>query len=48
MARTDTLSSIPHPPKKPIVGNMLSVDANAPVQHPARNNQPRQRRLPSR
>ncbi len=36
MALTDTLASIPHPPKKPIVGNMLSVDSNAPVQHLAR------------
>jgi len=36
MALTDSLSSIPHPPKKPIVGNMLSVDSNAPVQHLAK------------
>lgn len=36
MALTDTLSSIPHPPKKPIVGNMLSVDSTSPVQHLAR------------
>src|ERR1700749_4384990 len=27
---------IPHPPKKPVVGNMLSLDATAPVQHLAR------------
>lgn len=36
MALTDSLNSIPHPPKKPIVGNMLSVDSNAPVQHLAK------------
>jgi cytochrome P450/NADPH-cytochrome P450 reductase len=36
MALTDTLAPIPHPPKKPIVGNMLSIDSNAPVQHLAR------------
>jgi cytochrome P450/NADPH-cytochrome P450 reductase len=36
MALTDTLGSIPHPPKKPFVGNMLSIDSNAPVQHLAR------------
>ena len=33
MASTNKLSPIPHPPKKPVVGNMLSLDANAPVQH---------------
>ena len=33
MALTDTLGSIPHPPKKPIVGNILSIDSSAPVQH---------------
>src|SRR5436305_9777001 len=27
---------IPHPPKKPVVGNMLSLDSTAPVQHLAR------------
>ena len=27
------LNPIPHPPKKPVVGNMLSLDSNAPVQH---------------
>ncbi len=32
MASTNQLSPIPHPPKKPVVGNMLSVDATAPVQ----------------
>ncbi len=26
------LGPIPHPPKKPVIGNMLSVDASAPVQ----------------
>jgi cytochrome P450/NADPH-cytochrome P450 reductase len=36
MALTDPLSSIPHPPKKPIVGNMLSLDSTSPVQHLAR------------
>lgn len=36
MALTDSLSSIPHPPKKPIVGNMLSIDSTSPVQHLAR------------
>ncbi len=33
MASTNKLSPIPHPPKKPVVGNMLSLDPNAPVQH---------------
>src|ERR1700730_14203861 len=33
MASTNRLSPIPHPPKKPVVGNMLSLDATAPVQH---------------
>ena len=33
MASTNKLNPIPHPPKKPVVGNMLSLDANAPVQH---------------
>lgn len=33
MPSTNKLSPIPHPPKKPLVGNMLSLDANAPVQH---------------
>ncbi len=32
MASTNKLNPIPHPPKKPVVGNMLSLDANAPVQ----------------
>ena len=33
MASTNKLNPIPHPPKKPVVGNMLSLDPNAPVQH---------------
>src|ERR1700674_5031427 len=32
MASTNRLSPIPHPPKKPVVGNMLSVDSIAPTQ----------------
>ena len=32
MASTNKLNPIPHPPKKPVVGNMLSLDPNAPVQ----------------
>ncbi len=32
MATGNPLSPIPHPPKKPIVGNMFSVDAKAPIQ----------------
>jgi cytochrome P450/NADPH-cytochrome P450 reductase len=36
MASVNKLNPIPHPPKKPVVGNMLSLDANAPVQHLAR------------
>ncbi|MEH2475854.1 cytochrome P450/NADPH-cytochrome P450 reductase [Nitrobacteraceae bacterium AZCC 2161] len=36
MPSTNKLSPIPHPPKKPVVGNMLSLDANAPVQDLAR------------
>ena len=32
MASGNPLSPIPHPPKKPVVGNMFSVDAKAPVQ----------------
>ena len=31
MAPTNPLSPIPHPPKKPIVGNMLSLDSSAPM-----------------
>jgi cytochrome P450 / NADPH-cytochrome P450 reductase len=36
MASTNKLSPIPHPPKKPVVGNMLSLDSTAPVQNLAR------------
>ena len=33
MASSNQLSPIPHPPTKPVVGNMLSLDSTAPVQH---------------
>src|SRR6202048_4262667 len=33
MASPNKRSPIPHPPKKPVVGNMLSLNAKAPVQH---------------
>ncbi len=33
MASPNKLSPIPRPPVKPVVGNMLSLDANAPIQH---------------
>ncbi len=36
MPSANKLSPIPHPPKKPVVGNMLSLDSTAPVQHLAR------------
>src|SRR5215217_2925024 len=36
MASPNKLSPIPRPPTKPVVGNMLSLDPNAPVQHLAR------------
>src|SRR5260370_29692771 len=36
MASTNRLSPIPHPPKKPVVGNMLSVDSSTPIQHMTR------------
>ena len=36
MATKQSLASIPRPPKKPIVGNVFSVDFNAPVQDLAR------------
>src|SRR5438477_209791 len=36
MASTNKLSPIPHPPKKPVVGNMLSLDPSAPTQNLAR------------
>jgi len=32
MPSKNRLSPIPHPPTKPVIGNMLSLDANAPVQ----------------
>jgi cytochrome P450/NADPH-cytochrome P450 reductase len=32
MASTNRLSPIPHPPKQPVVGNMLSLDSIAPTQ----------------
>jgi cytochrome P450/NADPH-cytochrome P450 reductase len=33
MASPNKLSPIPRPPTKPVVGNMLSLDSNAPVLH---------------
>src|SRR4051794_8900183 len=33
MPSSNRLSPIPQPPAKPVVGNMLSLDTNAPVQH---------------
>ncbi len=36
MASVNKLSPIPHPPTKPVVGNMLSVDSSAPSQHLSR------------
>src|SRR5436190_4316735 len=36
MASSNRLSPIPHPPTKPVVGNMLSLDASAPEQDLAR------------
>src|SRR4030088_3201804 len=36
MASTNRLSPIPHPPTKPVVGNMLSLDSSAPAQNLAR------------
>ena len=33
MATSNKLSPIPQPPTKPVVGNMLSLDSTAPVQH---------------
>src|ERR1700752_867572 len=33
MASTNRLSPIPHPPTRPVVGNMLSLDSSAPVQN---------------
>jgi cytochrome P450 / NADPH-cytochrome P450 reductase len=36
MASSNRLAPIPHPPTKPVVGNMLSLDSSAPVQNLAR------------
>ena len=36
MSTKNRLDPIPHPPTKPVVGNMLSLDSTAPVQHLAR------------
>jgi len=36
MASGNRLAPIPHPPTKPVVGNMLSLDSSAPVQNLAR------------
>jgi cytochrome P450 / NADPH-cytochrome P450 reductase len=36
MASTNRLSPIPHPPTRPVVGNMLSLDSTAPAQNLAR------------
>ncbi len=36
MASGNPLAPIPHPPKTPVVGNMLSIDSKAPAQHLAR------------
>ena len=36
MASTNRLAPIPHPPTKPYVGNLLSIDFKAPAQHLAR------------
>src|ERR1051325_4430879 len=33
MPSKNRLSPIPRPPTKPVVGNMLSLDSSAPVQH---------------
>ena len=33
MAAKNRLNPIPHPPTKPVVGNMLSLDSSAPVQN---------------
>ncbi len=33
MASTNKLSPIPHPPTRPVVGNMLSLDLTTPIQH---------------
>src|SRR5947208_15101007 len=36
MPSVNKLNPIPHPPKKPMVGNMLSLDTKAPIQHMTR------------
>ncbi len=36
MPSTSKMDPIPHPPKQPVLGNMLSLDSAAPVQHLAR------------
>src|SRR5881396_1122246 len=36
MSSKNRLSPIPHPPTKPVVGNMLSLDSSAPTQNLAR------------
>src|SRR5579862_7304850 len=36
MSSKNRLDPIPHPPTKPVVGNMLSLDSAAPAQHLAR------------
>ena len=33
MSPRNKLDPIPHPPMKPVVGNMLSLDSTAPVQN---------------
>jgi len=33
MASNNLLAPIPHPPRSPVVGNMLSIDSKAPTQH---------------
>ncbi len=33
MASPNRLDPIPHPPTKPVVGNMLSIDSTSPIQH---------------
>jgi cytochrome P450/NADPH-cytochrome P450 reductase len=33
MPSTNPLAPIPRPPRKPVVGNMLSIDSKAPTQH---------------
>ena len=33
MASANRLAPIPQPPGKPVVGNMLTIDSEAPLQH---------------